>query len=261
MEEKKFLEAGITELGTVNGEYNGKFMTMKIRYGNSIFPTVKKDGKEEFVHLKKEKYEEMLDAFLKSEAGKNYKRPPKEEIEKASLFVLNKEKEYLKSKGYAEPEKEEKREPEKLEPVKTSEKPKKGAKTKEKAAEEAADDYATVLLEEPMAPAKKKSPTLTNKKTGEIISIKKTLFKIGCSQSCDLVIEQDAKSHTISRQHASIITKNDDSLYITDKSSNGTFICAKKNGEYIRLPKDHEVELKNGTYIKFATEEFLYKEV
>lgn len=257
-EEKKFLEPGKTEIGKVLGTYNGQAMNMTIFYGNSVFPTVKKNGKEEFVHLKEDKYLQMLNDFFKTEEGKKYKRPSKDIIDKDRAYVLAQEKEYMKKLGQSSDEKEPPKEvqaaPEKPELKKGKEK-----KAEPKPALENIDDYATVLLTEDV-PAKK-CPTLTNMSTGEVISLSKTVFKIGCSTGSDLVIEQDAKSHTISRQHATIITKNDDSLYITDKSSNGTFISEKKDGEFYKLPKDHEVELKDNTYIKFATEVFLYKEV
>jgi len=114
------------------------------------------------------------------------------------------------------------------------------------------DEYATSVLEEaaPISFAK-----LLDMQTGEYVEINKTVFTVGISNECDLVISQPEKKHTVSRTHASIIIKND-TIYIRDSSSNGTFV-GNTEESFFRLPKGNAVELKNGQLIKFA--DVIYK--
>ena len=116
------------------------------------------------------------------------------------------------------------------------------------------DEYATSIIEEER---KNLFAKLTSLSSGEVIDICKTIFTIGISQNCDLVIDQTKENHTVSRNHATIIFKND-MFFIRDTSSNGTF-----TGNYLesfyRLPKGNEVELKNGQYVKFADQVYKFE--
>lgn len=117
---------------------------------------------------------------------------------------------------------------------------------------EKSDEYATSILEE--CP-KTVFARLMELSTGEYFIISKAIFTIGISKKCDLVIKQSEKDHTVSRNHASIIIKND-TTYIRDTSSNGTFVGSSEDN-FFRLPKGNAVELKDGQYIKFA--DLVYK--
>ena len=64
--------------------------------------------------------------------------------------------------------------------------------------------------------------------TEEIIAKASKTVSIGCSQSCDITLVEDKKSHTISRHHASIFFL-DEAAFLEDKSTNGTFIATMEN--------------------------------
>lgn len=123
------------------------------------------------------------------------------------------------------------------------------------------EQNSTVILEEAEIFNPRNFPTLTNLATNETIIIDKPVFTIGCSEKCDYMIRQDAKVHTVSRHHATIIVRPD-TTYVEDKSSNGTFIGTdpKEATTFFRLLKDSEIQVKNGQYIKFATETYLFNE-
>ena len=110
-----------------------------------------------------------------------------------------------------------------------------------------ADDYETSILEE----EEKASSFYLQDENGQKMDITKKYFLVGCGSMCDLVIKTDPEKHTISRRHAYIIIKND-TLYLKDVSSNGTFIGNPKDKEMYKLPKDTEVEVREGQFIKFA---------
>ena len=143
MEEKKVLEPGKTVLGSIPASYDGKIAKMTVRFGNYIFPPIKKGEKEEFVHLKVAEYRKLLEQFLNSPAGQQYKRPSEEEIEQASILVLNKENEYLKAHGFDAPKKEEK---------KTAEESKEKPAAKAKKAEPKAAEKAPAKKQSAEAP-------------------------------------------------------------------------------------------------------------
>ena len=116
------------------------------------------------------------------------------------------------------------------------------------------DEYATSIIEEER---KSLFAKLTSLSSGEVIDICKTVFTVGISISCDLVIDQTKENHTVSRNHATIIFKND-MFFIRDTSSNGTFTGNHLESLY-RLPKGNEVELKNGQYVKFADQVYKFE--
>jgi hypothetical protein len=58
-----------------------------ICFGNIAFP--QKNGK--FMHLRDERYREILSKFLDSDEGLDYIAPTEEEIEKVRIAVLNRE--------------------------------------------------------------------------------------------------------------------------------------------------------------------------
>ena len=109
-------------------------------------------------------------------------------------------------------------------------------------------EYATSLLDEEYKAAESAAFLIAS--DGKKIKIDVPVFKIGISKESDLVIVQDSKVHTVSRNHAVILTKND-SFYLKDLSSNGTFIGLNPDNLF-RIPKGNEVELKNNMLIKFA---------
>ena len=90
----KELEAAKTKIGEKVGSYKGRYTIFSVFYGNYVSPTI--DG--EFVHLKEDEYENILNDFFVSEEGQEYRRPEAEEIKKASMMVLNSEIMYLKEK-------------------------------------------------------------------------------------------------------------------------------------------------------------------
>ena len=91
---------------------------------------------------------------------------------------------------------------------------------------------------------------LKREKTGEIISINKSPFKIGRSNSADDYVIADNRS--ISRTHATLVVKND-VCYITDNGSlNKTYI----NGS--ALVPETECALSNGDNVKLYNERFVY---
>lgn len=91
-------------------------------------------------------------------------------------------------------------------------------------------------------------PSLTNKETGEIIDIDKPVFRIGKKKDCSLRLPDNK---AVSRVHAELLLKNG-TCYIKDlDSTNGTFV------NELQLPKETEMEVKDGDVLKFANQEFL----
>ena len=82
------LQPGVTAIGEVNGKDSNNFIRkFTILYGNVADPVI--NG--EVMHLKADLYKKMLMKFLDSEEGKIYEIPSDEEIEQASIDMLNKE--------------------------------------------------------------------------------------------------------------------------------------------------------------------------
>lgn len=92
-------------------------------------------------------------------------------------------------------------------------------------------------------------PKLTSLSTGEIFDIDKPVYKIGKKKDCSLRL---VENKTVSRTHAAILVKNG-TCYIKDLgSTNGTFL------EGMEIPKETEVEIKDGQSVMFADEEFIF---
>ena len=79
MAEPKKMEPGRTKIGTITAkDENEMVKEYTICFGNIAFP--QKNGK--FMHLRDERYREILSKFLDSDEGLNYIAPTEEEIEK-----------------------------------------------------------------------------------------------------------------------------------------------------------------------------------
>jgi pSer/pThr/pTyr-binding forkhead associated (FHA) protein len=93
-----------------------------------------------------------------------------------------------------------------------------------------------------------KYPYLIRRKSGEKITVKRNIFKIGKDEEyVDYCISDNA---TISRSHADILKKTD-GYYVKDMGSlNHTFL----NG--VKLEKEVPVKLENGSLVQFANEVF-----
>ena len=119
------------------------------------------------------------------------------------------------------------------------------------------DSPATIIFGRISAMGK---PRLVLLKNGAEFIIDKPIYRVGISLSNDLVIDQNPEVHTVSRYHATIYTEGS-LVYIRDTSSNGTFLSSSLNEDsFSRLIKGEDVILKNGQYLKFATEIFQYRE-
>ena len=102
--------------------------------------------------------------------------------------------------------------------------------------------------------------SLIDIESGEVVHIDRPVFTIGCKESCNFVLEDVKGDHVISRVHAAIYLKND-TAYIKDFSSNGTFLGDKdeEKKRFMRLPKETEVELKDGICVMFVNRRFVFE--
>ena len=91
---------------------------------------------------------------------------------------------------------------------------------------------------------------LKREKTGEVISISKSPFKIGRSNSADDYVITDNRS--ISRSHATLVIRNDVCYIMDNGSLNKTYI----NGS--PLVPETECVLSNGDNVKLYNERFVY---
>lgn len=82
------LVPGKTVIGHEKGKINGVYQDLTILYGNAISPVTNIDNP---LHYKEEAYMEMLKNFLNSEEGMKYRVPTKEEVDQATIEVLNME--------------------------------------------------------------------------------------------------------------------------------------------------------------------------
>ncbi len=115
MADPKKLQPGQTKIGTLAAkDENGMVKEYTICYGNIAFP--QRNGK--YMHLRNEKYREMLTKFLDSDEGLNYESPTEEEIEKARIAVLNREAILKKKQEEKEREEAEKKAREQLDAIK-----------------------------------------------------------------------------------------------------------------------------------------------
>lgn len=83
----KPLEVGTTVIGTRTGLYKNKMVSLPVKYGNYIYPPIG----DEYIHLKPNRYYDLLNKFLHSEEGKEYIYPSRDEIEEASKLVICRE--------------------------------------------------------------------------------------------------------------------------------------------------------------------------
>ena len=123
----------------------------------------------------------------------------------------------------------------------------------EEEARRAAEEEARRQAEEEAKAAQQKVASfhiLRREKTGEMINIAKSPFKIGRSNTADDYVITDNRS--ISRSHATVVVRND-VCYITDNGSlNKTYI----NGTAI-VPET-EYALSAGDNVKLYNERFVY---
>ena len=84
---------------------------------------------------------------------------------------------------------------------------------------------------------------------GHRIECKSDFFSVGKSDKTSNIKISD--NQKISRTHA-LFSKEDGSYYVTDNSSNGTYI------NDVKLPKDEKKPIKDGDRIRFADEDFIF---
>ena len=127
-----------------------------------------------------------------------------------------------------------------------------------KAAEEAerrkAEEAARKAAEEAERTKKQESTVsmhmLKREKTGEIINISRSPFKIGRSNAADDYVITDNRS--ISRSHATFIIRNDVCYIVDNNSLNKTFV----NGAALAPETEHG--LSNGDNVRLYNERFVY---
>lgn len=113
----------------------------------------------------------------------------------------------------------------------------------------------TTLLTEEVPETQKIFPTLTDVETGEIITIEQPETLIGRDEDCQIIINEKVISH----KHAYIILKNDKAYMIDNGSSNGTFAMEDtEETNKFRLPKDLEVEIKDGSIVMLADKKYKF---
>lgn len=84
----KKLEAGVTFIGMIKAkDKNNILLDFDLLYGNVLTPPI--NGK--IGHLPINKYNQILRDFLDSDEGREYDIPTEEEVEQASIEMLNKE--------------------------------------------------------------------------------------------------------------------------------------------------------------------------
>ena len=96
-EKKKELIIGETLIGKTNVKINGEKFELEIYYGNFVKPMVynQKTNQYEFKTYKKDQYLIMLEEFLNTLEGFEYRVPSQEEIEEACQKVKEKERAFL----------------------------------------------------------------------------------------------------------------------------------------------------------------------
>ena len=102
MTETKKLIPGETQIGTViSKDNNGMIRDFSIYYGNVASPII--DGN--ILHMKEERYLDMLKTFLESETGREYEIPAEDEVKQATIEMLNRETRLKRQKEQKEFEK------------------------------------------------------------------------------------------------------------------------------------------------------------
>lgn len=102
---------------------------------------------------------------------------------------------------------------------------------------------------------------LVSAEDGSSVHFSKESVLVGCREDlCDFVIAQDPKNHRVSREHAYLIM-NEGKVFVKDISANGTFLGLPEtpDKEMFRLPKDTEVEVRDGQIIRFADRKYQIK--
>ena len=124
----------------------------------------------------------------------------------------------------------------------------------EKAARKAAEEEERRKAEEAERARKNKETAsmhmLKREKTGEIINITRSPFKIGRSNTADDYVITDNRS--ISRSHAILLIRNDICYIVDNQSLNKTFV----NGTM--LVPEKEYSLSNGDKLRLYNERFVY---
>ena len=138
----------------------------------------------------------------------------------------------------------------------------KGAKRKQKKTQNLLYDSqlpAALAVSDEEAEFEIKGPRFVMYKTGRIFPIKGEEMSIGHSSKCDMVIPEERRPRTVSRNHAVCIVK-DGRVFIKDDSTNGTYLSSttKRPGGWMRIPKGNEVELIDRQFVKFATVTFQF---
>ncbi|MBR0115636.1 MAG: FHA domain-containing protein [Firmicutes bacterium] len=132
-----------------------------------------------------------------------------------------------------------------------------------------ADGDASAVFEQPALYGRDLQPDLSAAEgfpcfvdvlTGRVTLIDTGIFVVGFSKRCGLSIDQDPRTHTVSRFHATV-TVEEDGVYICDESMNGTFLGkdpADRAG-FFRLPKGSSVLLRDGIFVMFADAVFQFR--
>lgn len=140
----------------------------------------------------------------------------------------------------------------------TGEEHRKAEEAARKAAEEEerrkAEEAARKAAEEAERAKKQESTAsmhmLKREKTGEIININRSPFKIGRSNASDDYVITDNRS--ISRSHATLLIRNDICYIVDNRSLNKTFV----NGAALVPETEHS--LSNGDNVRLYNERFVY---
>jgi pSer/pThr/pTyr-binding forkhead associated (FHA) protein len=109
----------------------------------------------------------------------------------------------------------------------------------------------TIILGAEMANDVNSRPMLVRKKNNEQIILRKDLFTIGKeAKYVDYVIRDN---RTISRSHASFITRDGNYYVIDTNSTNHVYVDGKM------IPCNQEIPITNGMNIRLSNEEFEFR--
>lgn len=84
---EKELVPGKTQIGQIDGKYEGLYRKFTIYYGNVASPVINNN----VLHLSENKYMEMLKTFLSSKEGSEYRIPSETEIKSTIKNMINEE--------------------------------------------------------------------------------------------------------------------------------------------------------------------------
>lgn len=119
----KKLEIGKTKIGSKRGMFHGEYREFSIYYGNYVQPIV--NG--EFYEVNEDVYKNMLEDFLNTDEGREYKVPTVQEFEDASAIVKKKIRNF-QTAGSKPSDSEPQKEEELIKPA-PDEQPKQGKKS------------------------------------------------------------------------------------------------------------------------------------